>query len=145
MVMRSDDIETILQSLKDECDRLDVAFDQAIVTGTSCSASPTTTTGHPSLRRSGKPVELPTTLSSSVETATRVSWEGEDCEREAFYLVGYSSSDKLLRVAGVHPRCQHRLRDSERMPTRLRGEVGGGRLRMRPYSSGETMTARHQP
>jgi len=31
MVMRSDDIETKLQSLKAECDRLDVAFDDAVV------------------------------------------------------------------------------------------------------------------
>lgn len=30
-MMRSDDIETKLQSLKDECDRLDVAFDEAVV------------------------------------------------------------------------------------------------------------------
>lgn len=31
MVIRSDDIEAKLQSLKAECDRLDVAFDEAIV------------------------------------------------------------------------------------------------------------------
>ena len=31
MVIRSDDIEAKLQSLKAECDRLDVAFDKAVV------------------------------------------------------------------------------------------------------------------
>ena len=31
MVIRSDDIEAELQSLKTECDRLDIAFDEAVV------------------------------------------------------------------------------------------------------------------
>lgn len=48
----------------------------------------------------------------------------------------------LIGILGVRTARQEgrrrRLRDGERMPARLQGEVGRGRLRMRPDCGGET-------